>query len=248
MSLDEEIGIIQFGQGVRSAADLLNHVRQREVDKEDEPIFYLYCLIRQLKPTAPDLEQALIDSGLDAAYTPCLTARSHRILTFNMGQFNSERENDYTFLLYVFKVVYQRQYALEKENATDWWYWNLSNPELVQTIHTTHQALVEEVYNNPSFRGEFSSLAKLRQAEQALYRANDTEPAVVSTKPANFITYDDMLTAYVTTYGGLNKYSRSKSLLYDTLANAFKKRYGLDAGKAGRLIWDVVGRHLGIVS
>jgi len=73
MTLEEQVALNQFGQGVRSIESLLLHFSQlSEVNKRDY-LTYLSGLIWQSKPVEADIEQAIIDSLLNQNHSLILS-------------------------------------------------------------------------------------------------------------------------------------------------------------------------------
>lgn len=173
LSLDEEIALYQFGQGIHSEADLLNQFSQFDKRKQQSRFVYFYCQVCDYEFVDADIEQALTDCSLattDALYKYLNLSRltsgsTNAICTpHSANPPGGTLDKAYAVLLSLFKIHHQRLFALEKSNPTNWQYRDLSNPEVVQTIRTTHQTLVEEVYINPS-RINYSSInSYLKQA------------------------------------------------------------------------------------
>ena len=59
MSLEEEIAINQFGQGVRSVADLLDQFTELDENQRRQRFFDLYCHVWRSELVDSDIEQAL---------------------------------------------------------------------------------------------------------------------------------------------------------------------------------------------
>lgn len=248
MSLEEEIAIHQFGQGVRSAADLLDQFTQVDGLQRSARFFDLYCHVWRSELVDSDIEQALAGCSVtatDATYDFLnlhrLRAGSKNILfipdTSNPPEGTLEKA--YELLLYLFKADYQRRFALEKENPTIWWYWDLSNGDTVQGILTRHQELVDEVYTAPNFRSEFVSVAKLLHDHKGLSQARSPKPVPEHQNQFDFLTYDEIMTEFVQG----SKYSRAIALLRNSLEKALSIRYRLNADQARRLTLDVINRH-----
>ena len=243
MSLEEEIMIYQFGQGVHSDVAMIEPFSQLDEAEKRGQLINLYYLVRQTKPVDSDIEQALADSSLGATYTPCviLTQGMFR-LKLDPGLSEGEHENHYTFLLYLFKTAYQRRFVLEKGNPHKWWFMDLLSPEIVQDILTRHQSLIVDVYDAPSFRSEFISLAKLWYNSKLEKEARYQQPAPVHETHFDFVTYDEIVTNAIEMYD--NKTMRSIALLWTSVGKALALRYGLTSEQARRLVLDVIERHI----
>ena len=249
MSLEEEIALYQFGQGVRSADDLLSRFIHLSENQQRSQFINLYCQVSDSALVDSDIEQALADCSLEAsdamyAYLNLdhFKTGSKRVvyIPHTENPPDGKLEKAYEVILYLFKAAYQRRYALEKENPTKWWYWDLSNDEVAQGILTRHQALVDEVYNTPSFRSEFTSLAKLWYENKLRDQTRFKEPASERQTHFGFLTYDEMVTESV----DHDKHERAIWLLGRALEKAFSRRYQLDTDQARRLTFDVIERHL----
>ncbi|QDK81809.1 hypothetical protein EXU85_25635 [Spirosoma sp. KCTC 42546] len=116
MSLEEEITIYQFGHGVYSVSDSLERFNQLDEHAKKIWLYELYSLIQLLNPVDADIEQAIVDSSLNPTDTPCISLKARRFRPRLVFLPDGEPEKIAELLLYVFKVAYQRSYALEKEN------------------------------------------------------------------------------------------------------------------------------------
>jgi len=250
MGLEEELAINQFGQGVRSVADLLDEFSQLDEDRKRKRLFFLYCQVWQSKPADSDIEQALTDCSLEATDANYVYLKFHRLKTgFNWVTWIPDTENPpeggldkpYELLLHLFKTDYQRRFELEKENPSKWWYWDLSNAEISQGILTKHRERLEEVCNDAGFRSEFTTLAKLWYKSKIEEQSLIEEPSSERQTQFNFITYEEM-TVDQLSIG--NRYSPAIWLIRNAVENALSKRYQLDPDLARRLTLDVIERHL----
>ncbi|MDB5243287.1 MAG: hypothetical protein JWP57_3912 [Spirosoma sp.] len=250
MSLEEELAINQFGQGVRSVADLLDEFSQLDEDQKRKCFVHFYYYIWYFKLDASDVEQAMADCAIKATDPTYDYLNLHLIKAGRKGMICiSDAENHpkggldkpYELLLRLFKVNYQRCFELEKENLSKWWYWDLSSEEVSQGILTRHKELLDEVYSHPSFRCEFVSMAKLYYKNNTENQASYKEPSSEQQTNFNFVTYDQM-TVDLLPIG--NKYYPAIWLIRNAVENALSKRYQLDPDLARRLTLDVIERHL----
>ena len=248
MSLEEEITINQFGQGVHSVADLLDQFTQADEHQRRARFFDLYCHVWELNLVDSDIEQALADCSVTAADATCDYLNLHRLRAGSKSMLwipdtgnppDGTLEKPYQLLLHLFRADYQRRFALEKENPTTWWYWDLSDTKIAQSILTRHRELVDEVYAIPSFRSEFVSLAKLLHEHMGFPQARFPKPAPEHQNQFNFLTYDEMITEFVQG----SKYIRAIALLRHSLEKALSIRYRLTTDEARRLTLDVINRH-----
>ena len=242
MSLDDEIAIIQFGQGVHADIELLDHFSQLDKQGKRNHLFGLYFLVERSSPVDSDLDQANIDSSPDTTAIPYLILKFKRMTrSVKLNMTEEYLEKTYTLLLTLFKTAYQRRYASEKENPAKWWYWDLSNKAIVQSILTSHQELVQAVYDTPGFRSEFASIAKLWHDRKASAHAKLPEPNSLIQTSFNFLTYDEMVTYSIKVFE--DNYLRGITLLSNSVEKALSARYGLAADEARRVVLDVTNRH-----
>lgn len=240
MSLDEEIAVYRFGQGVYPVEVVLRHVAALDEHKRWRWLRTVDSLISQHKPVASDSDQAILSSGLDPADPNCVTFKA----AFMAGVSRvpaSSTDQVIRLLLYVFKQAYQRQLALKKDTSTDWRYADLSDDETVQNLLANHQSLVEEIYGNPSFRSEFASLTKL------WHNRRSTGPAGVPygsgrQTNAEYMNYDDLVTESVNHFATKNMYA--ESLLHAALRKGLAVRYKLERRESLRLMAEVLERHV----
>ena len=109
----------------------------------------------------------------------------------------------------------------------------------------THEQIVEEVYKNTSFRGEFMSYVRL---QNTLKTEAETRAAISSApNPAgiNFISYHDLTTTPRTHLDSplIAKYKRGICFLYSSLFRALSAAYGGNAEEVRRLIFGVADRY-----
>lgn len=243
MSLNEEIALYQFAQGVRPAADLVENEGQSNEQLKKRRLFDLNALVRQLKPTDADVQQALTDSSLTAAdisrsfvNVGGLRFDLHNMMTLA----GDDYAKAYTFLLYVLKVIYPRRATLG--NPADWRYWDLSSAEVVHNLRTKHQAILDEVYADASYRSEFVHMAKLWYERATRLKAQRAEPAPEPQTHFPFMNYDEMITESIKMF--TDKQLQGIYVLSHSLEKALSKRYGFEADDLNRIIHEVIGRHL----
>jgi hypothetical protein len=241
MSLEEEIVIYQFAQGVFPVDVLLDSFRELDKDEQFSLLFNLYSFEVRRKSTPADIEQATAEGSFDPGYTPCVKPNGASTFTVPEG----DMAQDYKFLLHVFKAIYQRCFDQNKEDTTTWWYQDLSDADVVRGILARHEALVEELYNSPGYRSEFRSLAKL-QHEHQLWRETNHRKRPSETIPrGHFATYDDLIneTISMDINGGLDKYLKPKEILHGSLVKALTRSYRLNQRHVTRVVSDVFERY-----
>jgi hypothetical protein len=137
MTLEEQVAVNQFGQGVRSRESLLLYFSKMSEVRKRDYLTYLSDLIWQSKPVEGDIEQAIIDSLLKPTYTPCVVLRTHR-LKIGLNQLVKlpvdELEKVYRLMLSLFKEAYQRRFQKEGGHSGKWWYWDLSTDDAIERI------------------------------------------------------------------------------------------------------------------
>ncbi len=246
MSLEDELPIIQFAQGIYPKADLLDSYGKLNETKQCEQLFDITALLQQLKLTDDDIEQANARSSLETASNPFLIQRTklNKVgLRVNMALV--KLKNSYYVLLDLFKDAYRRSFEHEKDSSNNWIYQDLSDDAIVQDILAQHKARVEDLYSNTSFRSEFVSLAKVWRdnvtLKEELYR--ELAPSAGPQTHFNFLSYDEIMTTLipVTT---VSKEAHAINLLLNSLCKATSVRYKLDSDQAYRLVLDVLRRHL----
>ena len=245
MSLEEEIAIYQFAQGVHSDRALLDSFRQLNDDERYYRLFDLFRLVGELKAVPSDAEQAIIEGSFDPNYTPCISVSA----TSRVSKFRSlyvpegDLIQDYTFLLYLIKTAYQRRFDIDKGDPTKWWYQDLSDREVVQGILTKYDALVEELYTSPSYRSEFRCIAKLWH-EYTLLREGKKHETDSAQVRSDFLSYDELVDECVTWANEPSKFIQPMSTLRHSLEKGLAKRYKLDRGLVRKLVSAVMDRHL----
>ncbi|MGV3558211.1 DUF5958 family protein [Larkinella arboricola] len=244
MSLEEEVMIVEFAQGIRSEDDLFDHFRQLNDDDKTDRIFDMTRLIGELEPTNFEIEQASANMPTRSAgpveigvYFPRKKRLTQVSLRIDLA--NDVLEKSYLTLLKLFKATYQRQFVLERKNAVDWWFQDLADNNAVANILTNHRALVEEIYQHPGFRGEFASIAKLHQASQMLRAAKVQNAQSSASGTYHFVRYEEIVTASIED----NKYNYAAFMLSGSVMRALSKRYHLKPFRAVQVMQEVVGRY-----
>ncbi|GAB3956984.1 hypothetical protein GCM10028805_48410 [Spirosoma harenae] len=243
MDIEQEIAIYQFGQEVYSIDEMLDQYGKLTEPDRARRQMELFGHICEDKPTQAEIEQALVDGDFSSDYSPCLRV-SKLLKSTSIGLYlnDDEPEQDYKFLLHLFRRVYLRQSELEKGNLTNWNYWDLSDSHVVEDILTMNKKRIDEVYTDASFRGEFASIAKLRNADKLQMEESKAKPAPEIQTHFTFVTYDEITEKSINLIA--NKNWRPITLLANALERALLKRYALSPKHIQRLIWNVVERHL----
>ncbi len=142
MKLEYELLINQFGQELISENEILRVFSHQNTG--DKKIFLegLLQLIQQSKPLDSDINEIIHASKLRATYTPCILLRKG-IAFHNLQKIIHLPENEsiksLILLLHTFRIAYQRRFKIEYNNPNKWWYWNLSDENIVKKIKLMHK-------------------------------------------------------------------------------------------------------------
>lgn len=242
MRLEDEVSVVQFAQGVGSDSELIARFQQRS-EREKRMIFSdLSGFVQELSPTEAEVDQANAMRKQIGVELPESVLKRHWLsvmqhILFMPGD-NCDALNK--ILLYLFRIVYQRHYALLKGNPDNWWYWDLSDDRVVDAILVNHQTAIKDGYNNPSFRMEFETLARLWNQTGATTPVKSAEPSDESERV--FLSYDDVLTASLNTLNP--SVSPGLSILLSSLTNAFSAKYQVETERARKIVLAVLERYL----
>ncbi|GAB4056170.1 DUF5958 family protein [Spirosoma litoris] len=249
MSLEEEIAIVQFAQGVYLDKDLLDQFSQLSEKEKEKWFFGPLALLRRLKLTYSDIGQAITDSLLTSTDTACVALMTYLLkpgatsmanLSALINLSGDDRTKAYKLLLHVFKIAYQQRLAFEASGSTNWWYWDLSSNEVVQNLLKRHQELIHKTYINSGFRSEFVSLAKLYNDRNTMMQSSNQGSGLIVQTQFDFLTYDELMTECIVG----NKYERGRVFLLHSLQNALTVEYRIDSDQAGRLVMAVIDQHM----
>jgi len=238
MRLEEELIIIQFGQGALSEEELLHQFAQLDEAGQGLRFNELLHLLEQLEPVVD--EETTTEPEAPHTVIKSFSNRNRFIRRINV-QDNTLHES-YKLLLAQFKRDFQRQYAIENENPSSWWYWDFSKRDVVDRLLAGYRAVVNEVYSNLSFRGEFTSIAKLLHDDRMAKKALAEAPEPEGHHQYHFASYDEVIEKSIKSYG--YAFNRPVWLLSNSLRKALVKQYGLDFDRANKVLWDVVDQHL----
>ena len=109
----------------------------------------------------------------------------------------------------------------------------------------THEELVEDVYNNVSFRSEFISYARLWSSLRTEQQLSPKAPSAPNPDGVNFIAYHDLLTNPKVEPDSpqVVKCKRGIAFLYSSLSRALTVAHKLNAEETRRLIFAVADRY-----
>jgi hypothetical protein len=137
MIIEYLILINKYGQGLINSKPLLLNFEGLEVVSKRSFLNDMLFLIQQSKPTVSDIEPAIFGSGLKPTYTPCVLLKKG-VATHNLEKLKNLPENElnkvFLLLLSLFKLAYQRRFAIEKNRPDKWWYWDLSDEMNIRKI------------------------------------------------------------------------------------------------------------------
>ncbi|CCH53363.1 hypothetical protein BN8_02455 [Fibrisoma limi BUZ 3] len=251
MSLEEEITICQFGQGLYAAIHLLELFEQVDELTQYRQLDELCLFLWRIEPDEARVEQALLQETKRVP-PPAVVRRmymSNSKLSRTFQLLEGDTKNRYASLLAVFKTCYQARYAAEKANPANWWYRDLSNPAVVEEILAGHQRLIDELYHHPSYSSEFVCLARLWNDEIAERLAESQQLAPKHTAPYSFVSYDEISELFgngVSMIGDLSssRNAQARSILTHSLGKALSKQYKLEYADVIRVISEVTRLHL----
>ena len=251
MSLEEEITICQFGQGLYAATHLLELFVQVDELTQCRQLDDLCLFLWRIEPDEARVEQALLQETKRVP-PPAVVRRmymSNSNLSRTLQLLEGDTKNRYGSLLAVFKTCYRARYAAEKANPTTWWFRDLSDTAVVEDILARHRRLIDELYHHPSYNSEFVCLARLWNEEIAERLAESLELTPKHTAPYSFVSYDEISELFgngVSMIGDLSssRNAQARSILTHSLRNALTKQYKLDDEDAIRVISEVTRLHL----
>jgi hypothetical protein len=153
----------------------------------------------------------------------------------------SEFKNAFPILLNLFKKAYSKHGNQGEAGTVNWWYWDLSDSDLVERIRTSYQERVNELYNTPGFRSEFTSLARLWHDKHIRSQEKFLEPDSQKQTHFDFISYDDVMDRSLAI--SVDKISYGIGILLNSLRKAIAKRYELGPDEPVQLVLDVMGKY-----
>ncbi|WP_080056760.1 DUF5958 family protein [Spirosoma aerolatum] len=244
MRLEDEVRVVQFAQGVGSDSELINRFRQ--LGKREKRIVFsdLSGFVQDLNPTEAEVDQANDLREQIGIELPESVLKGHWLAIMQHILFMPGDHCDAlnTLLLYLFRIVYQRHYPLLKGKADNWWYWDLSDQTIVESILEKHRTAIEDGYTNPSFRMEFETVARLWHQTGATAQAKPTESESSYRPEAGFLSYDDVLKVSLNNL--VTNMSPGLSILLSSLTNAFSVKYQVQTEQARKIVLAVLERHL----
>ena len=139
MNRESKINLNRFGQNIIDNSQLIIDFEQ--LDYESKKMFlqeFVYYFLTQSKPNNDDVEQAIINSALKPTYTCCVLLRKDGVETHNFEKIislpNNELTKSYSLLLHLYKIAYNRNFEIEKNDPNKWWYWDLTDEQNIKLL------------------------------------------------------------------------------------------------------------------
>lgn len=141
-SIQEEVILNQYAQGIKYASELLEWYNSFDIDKKRSILIEIWSLANQAGVIEKDVENARITVGLKATHTPVRMLYSEKLPFKNRGYKladlkGKEQVQAFLLILNCFAIAEQRRKSkcdADKENCNHWWHQDLSNPQLIQEI------------------------------------------------------------------------------------------------------------------
>lgn len=142
LSIQEEIILNQYAQGINSASDLLDWYNSFDNDKKRSILVQIWSLANQAKANEEDVENARIIAGLKVTHTPVKMLYTEKLPFKNRGfkladLKGKEQVQAFLLILNCFSIAEQKQKCkcdIDKKNCNHWWHQDLSNSQLVQEL------------------------------------------------------------------------------------------------------------------
>lgn len=137
LGIVDQIFINKYGQGLVNIDPFKILFSNFNIEEKRYYLEEIIFLIMQSKPHEEDVELAIKESRLKPTFTPCVLLRKG-VATHNLKKLISlpdhELEKTLTLLMSLFKIAYTRRFIEEKNNPSKWWYWDLSQPDIENSI------------------------------------------------------------------------------------------------------------------
>lgn len=137
MKLVDEILVNQYGQDLIGIDQLLTLFVEFDPIAQKAFLNDLLHMIGQSKPNEGDIEFAILDSGLKSTYTPCVILKKG-VESYNLQKLINlpikELKKTFVLLMSLFKIAYKRRFSIEKNDPNKWWYWDLSDDLIIESI------------------------------------------------------------------------------------------------------------------
>lgn len=142
MNIEQVILLNKYGQNVVDIEDLILLFDSLNLDDQKEYLNNLLFFILQSRVQDEDIEPAIENSKLRRTFTPCVIIKKG-VKTHNLKRLidlpDNELNKSLILLLNLFKIAYLKRFEIGKGNKYKWWYWDLSNEEIVEEIKMTHK-------------------------------------------------------------------------------------------------------------
>jgi len=137
-SLEDDLLVNQWVQGVRVTSDLLNWYEPTLSERMTEILCYLVALCQQARAKPEDGGEAIVASGLNPRRSACVVL-SKGASTETLNKMSTLKSTDgkdaFLLLLHLLKIADTRRRAQEGGAACNhWWHRDLSDPAIVESI------------------------------------------------------------------------------------------------------------------
>ncbi|WP_128544054.1 DUF5958 family protein [Larkinella soli] len=247
MSLEEEIELNRFGQGLVPVEDLLRQYREATEEEQSGLYSNVSFHLMDFDPDEESVRKALEEAGVaedDHLAEMARHAYLKRKKFVKMSYPVEPSDQAYHFLLCLFRADYQQRFAAENDQSKNWWFWDLSDPKVIDAILTTRRNRVDAVYNDPGYRGEFEALAKLHYEDKRRMAAQFKEPDPKAVPVDKFLNYDELLTESLKVNKEMEKFNKPIFALNQALYKALSRQLGLDEKETRAIMAEVVDRHM----
>lgn len=142
MKLEYELLINKFGQDLISKDEVLHVFDQQNDNGKKVFLEGLLQLIQQSKPLDSDINMIIAASKLRPTYTPCVLLQKgitfHNLQKITCLPKNEEMKS-LVLLLHTFRIAYQRRFSTERGDVNKWWYWDLSDKDVIKKIESMYK-------------------------------------------------------------------------------------------------------------
>ena len=142
MNIEQVMLLNKYGQSVVGIEDLILLFNSLKLNDQKEYLNNLLFFILQSRAQDEDIEPAIENSKLRRTFTPCVIIKKG-VKTHNLKRLidlpDNELKKSLILLLNLFKIAYLKRFETEKGNKYKWWYWDLSNEEIVEEIKMMHK-------------------------------------------------------------------------------------------------------------
>lgn len=149
MDIELDIKINQLGQNLLSKSDGESWFKTLSIDYQKVVQQRIVYFTLQMGGTQKDIEEAIDLSGLKRTFTPCQLLLNCAMKTKGTKNFSSilnkiihlplnERLKSFNLLLSLFRVVYRKKRNTGLDPQKYWWYRDLSDSSVLESIVKEH--------------------------------------------------------------------------------------------------------------